>query len=89
MLNQTPVYQEVVRRYGQQMGINPDVHDFCVHSLRATAATNAMEHNADIAKVQEWLEHANVYTTRMYDKRKNRPGDSALQINEKLKYSPS
>ena len=24
-------------------------------SLRATAATNALEHEADIAKVQEWL----------------------------------
>ncbi len=75
-LNPASVYQEVVRRYGQQVGINADVHGFCVHSLRATAATNALEHNADIAKVQEWLGHANVSTTRLYDKRKNRPEDS-------------
>ena len=66
----------MVRRYGKQVGINTDVHGFCVHSLRATAATNALEHNADIAKVQEWLGHANVSTTRLYDKRKNRPEDS-------------
>jgi hypothetical protein len=26
-----------------------------VHALRATAATNAVAHDADIAKVQEWL----------------------------------
>ncbi len=49
------VYKEVVRFYGKQVGINSTVHGFCVHSLRATAATNALEHNADIAKVQEWL----------------------------------
>ena len=75
-LNPTSVYQEVVRRYGKQVGITTGMHGFCVHSLRATAATNALEHNADIAKVQEWLGHANVSTTRLYDKRKNRPEDS-------------
>jgi integrase len=75
-LNPTSIYREVIRRYGQLVGINQDVHGFCVHSLRATAATNALEHNADIAKVQEWLGHANVSTTRLYDKRKNRPEDS-------------
>jgi integrase len=31
------------------------VNGFCVHSLRSTAATNALEHGADIGKVQEWL----------------------------------
>jgi hypothetical protein len=35
------------------MGITADVHGFCVHALRATAATNALAHNADITKVQE------------------------------------
>ena len=75
-LNPTSVYKEVVRFYGKQVGINSTVHGFCVHSLRATAATNALEHNADIAKVQEWLGHANVSTTRLYDKRKSRPEDS-------------
>jgi integrase/recombinase XerD len=44
--------------------------------LRATAATNALEHNADIAKVQEWLGHAYVSTTRLCDKRENRSEDS-------------
>lgn len=75
-LNPASVYQDVVRRYGQQVGINQAVHGFCVHSLRATAATNALEHNADIAKVQEWLGHANIATTRLYDKRHHRPEDS-------------
>jgi site-specific recombinase XerD len=47
-----------------------------VHSLRATAATNALDHEADIAKVQEWLGHANIATTRIYDRRRSRPEDS-------------
>jgi site-specific recombinase XerD len=46
------------------------------HALRATAATNALDHAADIAKVQEWLGHANIATTRIYDHRKTRPEDS-------------
>jgi site-specific recombinase XerD len=40
------------------------------------AATNALSHEADIAKVQEWLGDANVSTTRLYDRRKTRPEDS-------------
>jgi site-specific recombinase XerD len=52
------------------------VAGFGVHSLRATAATNALDHEADIAKVQEWLGHANIATTRLYDRRKTRPEDS-------------
>nr|WP_281358207.1 site-specific integrase [Allochromatium humboldtianum] len=75
-MNPTSIYKEVVRYYGERIGITTAVHGFCVHSLRATAATNALEHNADIAKVQEWLGHANVSTTRLYDKRKHRPEDS-------------
>ena len=47
-----------------------------MHSLRATAATNALSHDSDIAKVQEWLGHANVSTTRLYDRRKSKPEDS-------------
>lgn len=52
------------------------VAGFGPHTLRATAATNALEHDADIAKVQEWLGHANIATTRIYDRRKTRPEDS-------------
>ena len=49
------------------------------HALRATGAigaTNALDHDADIAKVQEWLGHASISTTRLYDKGKSRPEDS-------------
>lgn len=53
-----------------------DLQGFGPHSLRATAATNALDHEADIAKVQEWLGHANIATTRIYDRRRTRPEDS-------------
>jgi len=71
------VYHNIVRKYGLETGISAEVNGLCVHSLRATAATNALSHEADIAKVQEWLGHANVSTTRLYDLRKVRPEDSA------------
>jgi integrase len=54
-----------------------------MHGLRATAATNAVEHDVDIAKVQEWLGHANISTTRLYDRRGQRPEDSPTY---KVKY---
>ncbi|HTW65848.1 MAG TPA: tyrosine-type recombinase/integrase [Bryobacteraceae bacterium] len=75
-LDPNSVYRNIVRHYGLATGINAEVNGLCVHSLRATAATNALQHQADIAKVQEWLGHANVSTTRLYDRRKTRPEDS-------------
>ncbi|MDZ4819455.1 MAG: tyrosine-type recombinase/integrase [Planctomycetota bacterium] len=65
---------KLIKKYAKAAGI--DVEHFSPHSLRATAATNALEHEADIAKVQEWLGHANIATTRLYDKRRTRPEDS-------------
>lgn len=62
---------KIVQFYSENLGFR-----IGVHSLRATAATNALENNADIAKVQEWLGHANISTTRIYDHRKMRPEDS-------------
>jgi site-specific recombinase XerD len=66
---------KLVRYYARKAGVG-NVEGFGVHSLRATAATNALDHEADIAKVQEWLGHANIATTRLYDRRKSRPEDS-------------
>ena len=69
------VHRHIVRKYAIETGIDTEVNGLCVHLLRATAATNALS-EADIAKVQEWLGHANVSTTRLYDRRKTRPEDS-------------
>ena len=73
-LTSSGVYVSVVKKYAALAGIASE--GFCVHSLRTTAATNALEHEADIAIVQQWLGHASISTTRLYDKRKQRPEDS-------------
>ncbi len=62
---------KMVQEYSDKLGFK-----IGAHSLRATAATNALDNQADIAKVQEWLGHANIATTRIYDHRKTRPEDS-------------
>ena len=41
---------KLVRAYSAALGF-----EIGAHALRATAATNALDHQADIAKVQEWL----------------------------------
>ncbi|UFQ96295.1 tyrosine-type recombinase/integrase [Pseudomonas wenzhouensis] len=64
----------LVGRYARAAGI--EVAGLGVHGLRETAATNALEHEADIAKVQQWLGHANISTTKIYDRRGLRPEDS-------------
>lgn len=70
----TAVYRRIVKQYAKAIGLN--MPGSCVHSLRVTAATNALDHGADIAKAQEWLGHAHISTTRLYDRRSNRPEDS-------------
>ena len=69
------VYSNVVLHYGRPLGLT-DLPLFGPHAMRATAATNALEHGADIAKVQEWIGHANLQTTCVYDRRHTRVEDS-------------
>jgi site-specific recombinase XerD len=47
------IYQNVVKRHARGAGIAAE--SVRPHGLRATAATNALEYGAEIAKVQEWL----------------------------------
>ena len=64
----------ILAKYARMVGI--DVDGFGPHSLRATAITNALENDADLEKVQDWVGHANISTTRMYDRRQQRAEDS-------------
>jgi len=52
--------------YAEKVGIG--IAGFGPNSLRATAATIALEHGADLAAVPECLRPASVTTTRLYDK---------------------
>ena len=70
------VYRNIVCKYGAETGISAEVIGLCVHSLRATAATNALSHDADIRRVQDWLGHADISTTCLHDRRRTRPEDS-------------
>jgi integrase/recombinase XerD len=47
-----------------------------VHSVRATAAANALSNDADMAKILEWARYANISTTRLYDRRESQPEDT-------------
>lgn len=67
----TDAVYKIIRYYSGTLGF-----PIGVHSLRATAATNALDHDADIKKVQEWLGHANISTTQIYDRRRSKPEDS-------------
>jgi integrase/recombinase XerD len=49
-----------VQKYSEELGLK-----IRAHALRATATTNALHQQADIAKVREWLGHANIATTRI------------------------
>jgi integrase/recombinase XerD len=68
----------IVREYSALLSFEIDAH-----ALSATAATNALDHGAGSAKIQEWLGHANISTTRVYNHHKTRPEDSSTF---KIKY---
>lgn len=73
-LNAGSVYRNVVMHYCKRLGIAAE--GLGPHALRTTSATSALFNGADIVQVQEWLGHANISTTRLYDRRKMRPEDS-------------
>lgn len=77
-LNTNAIYL-LVRKYAAETGLAAEITQLLgPHAMRATAATNALDHQADIAKVQEMLGHADISTTRSYDRRKSRPEDSPV-----------
>ncbi len=62
---------KLAKKYSGELGFK-----IRAHALRATAATDALDNKADFAKVKDWLGHANIATTQLYDHRKSRLEDS-------------
>lgn len=59
----------IVKKYARKAGLDADRLDrrgICVHSLRKTAITNALENGAPIQKVQQLAGHADIRTTQLY-----------------------
>ena len=76
-----------VKKYAAEAGL--EVEGLCLHALRATAATNALENGADLAAVQEWLGHASIETTRLYDHRHVTPRESpTFSVRYRREVSP-
>ncbi len=75
---------KLVRDYSTALGFTVGAH-----SLRSTAATNALEHGADLAEVQQMLGHANIATTRLYDQRDSRPEHSRDLLSRIIQASNS
>ena len=72
---------DLVKHYGLLAGIDGKRW---AHAMRATAATNAIEGGADLEQTRDWLGHANIATTTLYDKRRQRPEDSpTFKVNYK------
>lgn len=79
-LTQYSLYKNVIQKWALFAGL--DAATISNHCLRATAATNALSNQADIATVQEWLGHSNISTTKLYDRRKTKAEDSpTFQVN--------
>lgn len=74
-IDRNTVYR-IVKKYGGLTGVGQEVIGLTTHSLRATAATIAIDHGSDIKRVAEWMGHSNVSTTQLYDHRHARPEDS-------------
>ena len=72
-MNTDSIY-DIVKFYAKSVGLK--MENFHPHCLRATGATNALSNGADLGKVQDFLGHANIQTTRIYDKRKDDIADS-------------
>ena len=74
-LNPNTIYR-IVRARAAEAGLLFEVRGICAHSMRATAATNALNHGAGLEETQDWLGHSSPTTTRLYDRRGKKPENS-------------
>lgn len=72
-LNDKEIYR-IVRKYVRKAGIND--RGFSAHSTRATFITEALRNGASIEDVQAHVGHADISTTKLYDRRRLNPEQS-------------
>ena len=73
-LDTSSVYK-IIQYYADKSGVSQQT-PVRPHMGRATAITNALRRGSDMKHVQAWAGHANISTTRLYDKTHKRPEDS-------------
>ncbi len=56
----------------------PELNGLTTHSMRASAATIAIDRGAELSRGKDWLCHENISTTMLYDHRDARMEDSLL-----------
>ena len=75
----------IVKKYACQTGLDVDRlgrRGIGVHSLRKTAAMNALEHGAKVEHVQAWLGHADIRTTQEYITYSGKDAEEAARHNQ-------
>lgn len=65
----------ILRKYAR-LSLNVE-RGYSAHSMRTTFATTALENEADIEQVQYAMGHADISTTKLYDRRGHNPEKSA------------
>ena len=65
----------ILRKYARKMGVMKT--GYSAHSMRTTFATTALENAANIEEVQYAMGHADVSTTKLYDRRGHNPERAA------------
>ena len=64
-----------MKKYGNDSEVLKEVNGLTTHSLRASAATIALDRGAGLSRVKDWLGHENISTTIHYDHRDARLED--------------
>lgn len=76
---------DTVKKYARQIGLDVERlgrRGIGVHSLRKTAAMNALEHGAKVEHVQAWLGHADIRTTQEYITYSGKDAEEAARHNQ-------
>ena len=66
----------ILQKYARQV-LGKKGAEFSAHAMRATFATTALENECGLEEVLYALGHADISTTRLYDRRRHNPEKAA------------